>query len=113
MPMQLDSARELKATLLGKVVTPLGREATTKSLLALPTGPVKSGPVPTLALGITRRAGAQYALAVRIQQRPLERSQTLDLIRRQAKNEVDVRYVGRVEKTAALTWFQQRQRPLA
>jgi hypothetical protein len=113
MLMQLDSARELKATLLSKVIMPLGRETTTKAVLGLPTGPVKSGPVPTLALGITRRSGREYALAVRIQQRPLERSKTLDLIRRQAKNEVDVRYVGRVEKAAAPTWFQQRQRPLA
>jgi hypothetical protein len=112
--MQLDSARELKASLLSKVVMPLGRETATKALLGLPAGPVKSGAVPTLALGISRRTGQDYALAVRIQQRPLERSKTLDLIRRQARNEVDVRYVGRVEKAAAApTWFQQRQRPLA
>jgi hypothetical protein len=112
--MQLDSARELKAALLSKVVAPLGREMATRALLGLPAGPVKSGAVPTLALGISRRTDRDYRLAVRIQQRPLERSQTLDLIRRQARNEVDVRYVGWVEKAAAApTWFQQRQRPLA
>jgi hypothetical protein len=110
--MQLDSARELKAALLSKVVAPLGRETATRALLGLPAGPVQSGAVPTLALGISRRTGRDYQLAVRIQQRALERSRTLDLIRSQAKNEVDVRYVGRVEKAAA-TWFQQRQRPLA
>jgi hypothetical protein len=112
--MQLDSARELKAALLSKVVAPLGRETATRALAGLPAGPVKSGAVPTLALGISRRTDGDYTLAVRIQQRPLERSQPLDLIRRQARNEVDVRYVGRVEKAAAApTWFQQRQRPLA
>jgi hypothetical protein len=110
--MKLDSARELKSNLLRQVVGPLRRSATTRAALALPAGPLEAGPVPTLALGIARQADGGFALAVRVQQRALERSQPLDLIRRQAHNEVDVRFVGRIEK-AAVPWPRQRHRPLA
>jgi hypothetical protein len=109
--MQLDSVRELKANLLSEIVMPLSGEST-RSLLALPAAPMGSGPLPTLALGIAGRAPKDYALAVRIQQRPLERSRALELIRHQARNEVDVRYVGRIEKAAKIRWHSQRHRPL-
>jgi hypothetical protein len=100
--MQLDSARELKANLLKQVVSPLGRSPLVRAALALPAGPVTAGPVPTLALGIARQTKQGFVLAVRVQQRVLERSKELDLIRRQARNEVDVRFVGRIDKAAAL-----------
>jgi hypothetical protein len=109
--MQLDSARELKANLLKQVVSPLGRSPLVRAALALPAGPVTAGPVPTLALGIARQSKQGFVLAVRVQQRALERSKELDLIRAQAKNEVDVRFVGRIDKAAA-PWQQQRHRPL-
>jgi hypothetical protein len=52
-----------------------------------------------------------YRLAVRIQHRSLERSPQVEMIMAQAKHEVDVRYIGAVDKRAVL-WHQKRHRPL-
>jgi len=111
--MNLDSARELKLSLkeklLGNLVTTVrARSALGESARSLST----SGETPpTLALGVARRARKDFALAVRIQQRALERSREVELITQQAKGELDVRYIGLVEKRAA-PWHRQRQRPL-
>jgi hypothetical protein len=109
--MQLDSARELKAHLLKQVVRPLAESPSVRAAMALPAGPLKPGAVPTLALGVARRADQDFVLAVRVQQHALEHHPALDLIRKQAHNEVDVRFVGRIDKAAA-AWHQLRHRPL-
>jgi hypothetical protein len=67
---------------------------------------------PTIALGVGRKGRDDYILAVRLQRRALESSPQLEAIRRQAKGEVDVRYIGRVTKLAAKPWHQKRNRPL-
>ena len=66
---------------------------------------------PTLALGVAPREAGQFALAVRVQQRALEQGREVELIRRAAKGEVDVRYIGEVRKRA-VPWYQSRLRPL-
>jgi hypothetical protein len=77
---------------------------------------------------LVSRTGA----AVRLQRPELENSPHLDLIKKQAKVEVDVRYIGRLEKrakasrapkqpkmpkelktsAAEVPWYQKRNRPL-
>ena len=112
--MRLDSARALKADLSKSVVAPLAislavRAAGTR---AQPTTALASTP-PTMALGITRIGKkSDYALAVRIQKRGLEGSSQLETIRKKAKGEIDVRYIGQVTKRASLPWFQKINRPL-
>jgi hypothetical protein len=109
--MRLDSARELKTALTEAVVAPLAAPVRVKAL-GLPAQPVAGTIVPpSLALGIVRQSERDYRLAVRIQQRALEDSPQVDAIRRQARGEVDVRYIGRVVKRAA-DWHQKRTRPL-
>jgi hypothetical protein len=54
-------------------------------------------------------------LAVRVQRRALEGSDVVEAIRREARGEVDVRYIGRVAKRAdadVVSVFQGRLRPL-
>jgi len=68
----------------------------------------------TLALGVVPGRD-DYRLAVRLQRRELERSDTVEAIRRKARGEVDVRYIGRVIKRSgadAIPWFQGKLRPL-
>src|SRR5262249_51225941 len=65
-----------------------------------------------IALGVGRRRRNDYVLAVRVQRRALDNSPQVEAIRKQAKDEVDVRYIGRVFKRAAKPWYQKRNRPL-
>jgi hypothetical protein len=112
--MRLDSARALKAELLG--------ELTTAAAALLPAGGVRSmtarptkdvDPVArTIALGITRPRPGDYRLAVRVQRRGLENTRQVDAIQRRARGEVEVRYVGHVVKQQARPWGQTRKRPL-
>jgi hypothetical protein len=65
----------------------------------------------TMALGITRPTPGDYRLALRVQRRGLENTRQVERIRRKARGEVDLRYVGHVVKHA-LPWEQTRKRPL-
>ncbi|HWE37583.1 MAG TPA: hypothetical protein VG406_13525 [Isosphaeraceae bacterium] len=109
--MKLDSARDLKARMHDSVVRPLATSVVTKSALGVAAQPLSiTGEVPpTVALGITRKTQGDYSLAVRVQKRGLENSPAIDTIRKQAKGEVDIRYIGRVAKYAAPA---KRGRPL-
>lgn len=78
---------------------------------ALPMAEVAITP-PAIAMGVTRTGRGEYALAVRVQRRGMETGPHIDSIRRQARGEVDVRYIGHVGKRAALPWYQRRTRPL-
>jgi hypothetical protein len=111
--MQLDSARELKAALQSSVVAQLAEPPRLRSL-GVPAGPVPVSAVSprTLALGIAPTGGADFRLAVRLQRRALEGSETVEAIRRQARGEVEVRYIGRVVKRGNGGPFQARLRPL-
>jgi hypothetical protein len=111
--MQLDSARELKASLLESLIGPMATSFVVRSagLRAGPTAALAAAP-PTLALGVTRKRNNDFDLAVRVQKRGLEHSPQVDTIKKKAKGEVDVRYIGQVTKRAAPPWHQKRTRPL-
>jgi hypothetical protein len=64
-----------------------------------------------MALGISRKGENDFRLAVRIQTRALENSPQVEEIRKKAKGEADIRYIGRVVKSASL-WHRSRQRPM-
>jgi len=64
----------------------------------------------SLALGIAPK-GKEFRLAVRLQHRAMENSPEVEAICKQTKGEVDVRYIGRVIKSAK-PWHQRRNRPL-
>jgi hypothetical protein len=65
----------------------------------------------TIALGVSKRARNDYRLAVRLQRRALADAPQVEAIRKRAKGEVDIRYIGRLTKRAAST-DQRRRRPL-
>ena len=113
--MELDSVRSLKDALRRSVVSPLASSLAVKSL-GLQAGPTASLPAapPTLALGVSRASGKknQFILAVRIQRRGLENSPQVELIKKQAKGEVDVQYIGIPTKRAAVPATQKKARPL-
>jgi hypothetical protein len=111
--MQIDSVRELKALTMKQQVKPLLLRESRFSALALAARPVSEvdHTQRTFAVGIAPKGNNNYHLAVRIQSRALENSAQVDAIRKKAKDEVDVRYIGRVVKRAA-PWNQSRQRPL-
>ncbi len=114
--MELDSVRGLKATLRESVISPLATSLAVRSF-GLQAGPTAGLPsaLPTMALGVARATGTkknQFVLAVRVQKRGLENSPQLESIKKQAKGEVDVQYIGLPTKRAAFPWTQQKANPL-
>lgn len=112
--MRLDSARELKARLTTSIVEPLSASPATRSALGVSAQPMSSLSTrpATMALGLCPKDRGDFVLAVRLQSRALEGGRQVEEIRRQAKGEVDVRYIGRVVKLAAKPWHQKKNRPL-
>jgi hypothetical protein len=111
--MQLDSARELKSALQQSLIEPMATSLVVRSagLAAQPTSALAATP-PTMALGVIGNGKNDFGLAVRVQKRGLENSPQVATIRKKAKGEVDVRYIGQVIKRAAPPWHQNRTRPL-
>lgn len=112
-PMQLDSVRELKASLNESVIKSLSAPPTVRSLgvRAMAMDDVDEIS-PTIALGVSRKGANDFTLAVRIQRRGLQQSKQVDDIIKKSKGEVDVRYVGRILASQAPTPMQKRTRPV-
>ena len=144
--MRRESAQELKQQLLRELVEPFvtwasrlrrkGKGASAATDADIAGGPVVFGvgarpfhtlpKIPrSLALGIARHQN-EYKLAVRVQRPSLAESPLMEHLVRQAKGEVDVRIVGRVDKrvtprraarnmvaAAVNPWYQRNTRPLS
>ena len=133
--MRLDSARALKAELLGSVVVPFAREASRLPRASASTAVVEmvgrdatfglrtralvnvSTVQRSVAIGIAPR-GQDYRVAVRVQRQGLRDSALVERIRTAAHGEIDLRLVGRIDKrtpTASRTpapWYRSKGRPL-
>jgi len=110
--VKLESAFELQTSLLrGLAPGPgLAAQSAREGGAARRIADIASTP-PELAIGISRREGEDYQLALRVQRRALLDSERLKAIVEAASGEADVRYLGRVEKLQADP--RGRQRPLA
>jgi hypothetical protein len=110
--MKLDSARELKQTISARLLPQIETTITARSAFGRAAAPLARATEPpaSVALGVAP-AGRGYRLAVRVQKRAFQESREVEFITKQAKGEVDLRYVGRVSKRAT-PWYQQRHRPL-
>lgn len=110
--MLLDNARTPKATLLSNLVAEVASPAMVGAL-AIRSQAVshESEALRSIAIGIAR-SGKQHQLAVRVQRRMLLDHPLLDRIRKQAKGEVDIRYVGKIGKLETPATLQKRRRPL-
>lgn len=109
--MELQSARDLKSLLIQTVLAPILAEPRSAAL-DLAAGPIDGIEVRSFALGIAPHRKNQFRLAVRCQRPELMASRQVEQIRNKAKDEVDVRYIGRVNKLAATPWPQKQHRPL-
>lgn len=113
--MNLDSVRGLKETLASQLLPKIETTVTARVLpFGLSAGPMRRTQEPprTLALGVAPHGKGNFRLAVRVQKRAFEAGREVERITKQAKGEVDLRYVGRITKRAAIPWYQLRQRPL-
>jgi hypothetical protein len=111
--MRLDSVRELKRSIplhLSKAFAVRGAAGRTASLAVVSAASLRRE-APSYFLGISARGRKSYRLAVRLQDRALEKSDLVDRIVARARGEVDVRYVGRI-RARAKPWYRSRQRPL-
>jgi hypothetical protein len=118
--MRLNSVRELKQAIFDDVLSPARLQK-----LARAAG-VAAKPLPAatharlIALGIAPRGENDYALAVRVQNPGLVGSPAVAEIVAAARNETEVRFIGRVQKLPAAAgeeaaepaWQQKRVRPL-
>lgn len=120
--MRLESVRDLKAELF-ETSSLAGAMAEAASLGNVPGGSVAAArrrrdaeAFRSLALGVARRERQQYHLAVRQQRRGAAVDAIVESIRRQARGEVDVRYVGPIVKLApgpsSAAFYRARRRPL-
>jgi len=111
--MRLDSVRELKRSLPAKLHKTFARRtaAGKTSSVAVANAASRKRESPSYFLGISARGKKEYRLAVRLQDRALERSDLVDSIAAKARGEVDIRYVGRIRARAA-PWYRSKQRPL-
>ena len=111
--MRFDSVRELKNSLPKHLEQRLATPAFAVASAAVPRAASRSSRAPSYFLGIAKRRAKDYCLAVRLQDRALEKSALVDEIRKRARGEVDVRYVGQIwARPAAAPWYRSRNRPL-
>jgi hypothetical protein len=111
--MNLASVRELKQTLAAGVLPKIEATITTRAAFGRVARAVerRAEPPRSVALGVAPKGNNDFRLAVRVQKRAFEASAEVELIKKQARGEADVRYVGQVSKRSA-PWYQQRHRPL-
>lgn len=110
--MRLDSVRALKQSLPGQLERALvARAAATRTEnAAVAMAASRKRTAPSYFLGIAAKRKGDYVLALRLQDRALQKSALVDEIQSRAKGEVDVRYVGKVRARAV--WYRSRNRPL-
>lgn len=110
--MNLDNARGLKASLLENVTESFAETTAVRSLgiRSQKSDPGKDA-MRTIAIGISGK-GKEHQLAIRLQRRSLEDHPLLTKIRKQAKGEVDIKYVGKILKLETAKKLQKRRRPL-
>lgn len=112
--MDIESARSLKEEIATRVVPETVAAIRAEGGFSITTFSLRrmTGVEPDIALGIAKGKGKKdVRLAVRIQRHSLQRSGGfLDDVQKMAKGEVDVRFIGRVDKHGV--WYRSRLRPL-
>jgi len=137
--MRLESVQGLKRQLLHAIVDPIARRGTSvrrmgaralevslrvpglgldPSLSGIGAKPVETLPEVqrSLALGVAPH-GKEFRLAIRLQRVALRDSPIVDHLKSEAKGEVDIRMVGRIDKRAkkrqsTVPWYRTNTRPL-
>lgn len=111
--MRLDSALELQEQLLRSAGPGPGLAAqSAREGVAARRSSGMASVQPALALGIAPAGNENFRLAIRVQRRSLLGSNRVEAIVDAARREVDVRYIGRVEKLQQNPNVRNRQRPV-
>ncbi|HUD32872.1 MAG TPA: hypothetical protein VMR43_07610 [Variovorax sp.] len=115
--MELDSVRELKSLAQQKIVQPMLERAVVTSLaLSASEFPAIRTVQPQrfFALGVSKHPTRKdYRLAIRLQRHSMRDRPELARLTEMAKGEVDIQFVGRIQKRATTRpWEQQHHRPL-
>jgi hypothetical protein len=109
--MNIDSVRNAKKEALA-VVSQMERNDAFRRKLGIRAQSIEIGSQPrTIALGVARATGGEYRLAVRVQNLPLLEGEEMAAIRHIANGEIDIKYIGQVQKRQA-PWYQQQCRPV-
>ncbi len=108
--MRLESVRALKEEASTKIVMPMLADG--HRVMAFAAGPIArlERKPRTFALGIAPAGDKQFRLAIRTQRHELSDGPEIARLIRMAKGEVDLRFIGRVQKRAAS--LQSAIRPL-
>ncbi|RUR71064.1 hypothetical protein EJP67_28820 [Variovorax guangxiensis] len=114
--VELDSVRELKALAVQRIVEPM-IESVVTARFARAASDLKTvrnaQPERFMALGVSQHpTSKEYRLAIRLQRRSLLDRPELTRLTEMARGEIDIKFVGRIQKRAALSWEQRRHRPL-
>lgn len=113
--MLIDSVRGLKAEILATQAAPF-LEGGPTVIRSLALGATRMGAlpivIPSIAIGVAPLKKSQYGLAVRCQRPELMDSPEVEEMKKKAKGEIDVRFVGRLRRFGARPWYQKRGRPL-
>src|SRR5205085_3501580 len=111
--MRLNSVRELKQLLPAHLHRTFAAKARPRAGIAS-TAVASSASARRGALGyflgVAAKGKNDYRLAVRLQDRALQKSALVEEISSKARGEVDVRYVGAIRARTA--WYRSKQRPL-
>jgi len=109
--MNLDSVRNAKNEARA-VVSQLVRNDVFRRKLGIRAQSIDMASQPsTIALGVARATAGDYSLAVRVQNRLLMEGEEIAAIRHLAKGEVDVKYIGQIQKRQ-VPWYQQKCTPV-
>lgn len=111
--MKLNSVREIKARALDKIVQPMLAARPRALGLAFAAAPIGNTKQTTrlFALGVSPAGKGNFKLAIRLQRHSLAAHPEIEHLTKLAKGEVDINFIGRVQKRAA-PWYQQQCRPL-
>ncbi len=110
--MLLDDARVLKQALLNDLLTAVTTESVVRTLgIAAHASAPGQDALRSMAVGIARHE-KQHRVAVRVQRRALLDHPVLEHLRKQAKGEVDIRFVGKITRQESPATLQKRRRPL-
>ena len=110
--MLLESARELKSLMLQNLASAVASPNVARSLgIRAQAFEPTADAMRSIAVGIYID-GKQHRLAVRVQRRALESHPIVDQMRKTAKGEIDVRFVGKLQKRETPSALQKRRRPL-
>lgn len=110
--MDLADARHLKSRFIGELLTEVMKPAILRTLgVRARSAENARATLRSIAVGIAR-VGAQHQVALRIQRSALLDHPLIERFRKTAARELDVRFIGRIEKRETPATLQKRRRPL-